>query len=180
MPASLIHIKAADIADAAACAAVYAPYVERTVISFEETPPDAAAMAGRMLDQPRLPWLVVTRGDDVVGYAYASRHRARRAYRWSVEVSVYLRESEHGQGTGRALYSALLDAVRDLGYVRALAGITLPNAKSVALHEAMGFTPVGVFRGVGFKFGRWHDVGWWQLALCEPLADPPDPRPWSP
>ena len=180
MPGPLIDVRPADITDAEACAAVYAPYVEGSVISFEETAPDAAAMAGRMLDQPRLPWLVATRDDEVVGYAYASRHRARRAYRWSVEVSVYVRESEHRQGTGGALYVELLDVVRDLGYVRALAGITLPNDKSVGLHEALGFTPVGVFRGVGFKFGRWHDVGWWQLTLTESPETPPEPRAWSP
>ena len=120
--------------------------------AFEETPPDAAVMAGRMLDQPRLPWLVATRGDDVVGYAYASRHRARRAYRWSVEVSVYLREREQGRGTGRALYAELLGEVRSLGYAMALADITLPNASSVRLHEAMGFQPIGVFSSVGYKF----------------------------
>ena len=180
MPDSLIEIRAADIADAPACAAVYAPYVEGSVISFEEVPPDAAAMAGRMLDQPRLPWLVAARGGDVVGYAYASRHRPRRAYRWSVEVSVYLRESEHGRGTGRALYAELLEVVGSLGYVRALAGITLPNAASVRLHEAMGFTPLGVFTGVGYKQGRWHDVGWWQLTLGDPPDSPAEPRPWSP
>ena len=180
MSESPIGIRSADVADAAGCAAVYAPYVEDSVASFEEVPPDAATIAGRMLEQPRLPWLVATREGVVVGYAYASRHRARRAYRWSVEVSVYVRESEHRQGTGGALYVELLDVVRDLGYVRALARITLPNDKSVGLHEAMGFTPVGVFRGVGFKFGRWHDVGWWQLTLTEALATPPEPRAWSP
>jgi phosphinothricin acetyltransferase len=173
-------IRPADVADAAAVAAVYAPYVEGTVISFEEVPPDEAEMVGRMLDQPRLPWLVATRDDEVVGYAYASRHRARRAYRWSVEVSVYLRASEQGRGTGRALYAELLDVVWSLGYVHAYAGITLPNDRSVRLHEAMGFTPLDVFLGVGFKHGSWHDVGWWQLALCDPPPVPAEPRAWSP
>jgi phosphinothricin acetyltransferase len=176
----VISVRPADVADAAACAAVYAPYVERSVSSFEETPPDAAVMAGRMLDAPRLPWLVAVRDSEVVGYSYASRHRARPAYRWSVEVSVYLRETERGRGTGRALYAELLDVVRALGYVRALAGITLPNDASVGLHEAMGFTPIGVFRGVGFKHGEWHDVGWWQLTLCDPPAAPLDPQSWLP
>jgi L-amino acid N-acyltransferase YncA len=180
VPEPFIDIRPADIADAAACATVYAPYVEQSVISFEETPPDVATMAGRMLEQPRLPWLVATRDATVVGYAYASRHRARPAYRWSTEVSVYLRAGEHRRGTGRALYGELLDVVRDLGYVRALAGITLPNDKSVGLHEALGFAPIGVFSGVGYKFGQWHDVGWWQLALTDPPADPPEPRPWMP
>jgi phosphinothricin acetyltransferase len=174
-------LRPGEVAVAASIAAVYAPYVEGTVASFEEVPPDEAEMVGRMLDQPRLPWLVATRDDEVVGYAYASRHRARRAYRWSVEVSVYLRASEQGRGTGRALYAELLDVVRSLGYVHAYAGITLPNAASVGLHESMGFTAIGVFRGVGFKHGRWHDVGWWQLPLCDPPpAAPAEPQPWSP
>ena len=175
-----MRIRSADIADAAACADVYAPYVEGSVISFEETPPSEAVMVGRMLDAPRLPWLVAERDGVVVGYAYASRHRARPAYRWSVEVSVYLRASEHRRGTGRALYAELLSVVRSLGYVRALAGITLPNAASVGLHEALGFTPLGVFTGVGYKHGQWHDVGWWQLTLCPPVVDPAEPQPWSP
>jgi phosphinothricin acetyltransferase len=178
--ASVIGIRPATVADAAACAAVYAPYVESSVSSFEEVAPDEAEMAGRMLDQPRLPWLVATCGGAVVGYAYASRHRARQAYRWSVEVSVYLAESARGRGTGRALYAELLAAVRDLGYVTAYAGITLPNPASVGLHEAMGFAPIGAFRDVGFKHGGWHDVGWWQLPLREPPDDPPEPTAWSP
>ena len=175
-----VEIRAAQAADATACAAVYAPYVEGSVASFEDVPPDADEMRRRMLDEARLPWLVATRAGDVVGYAYASRHRARPAYRWSVEVSVYLTESEQGRGTGRKLYEELLATVRELGYVRALAGITLPNDASVGLHEAMGFTPVGVFRGVGFKSGDWRDVGWWQLSLADSPPHPEDPKPWSP
>ncbi|MDX6199245.1 MAG: hypothetical protein QOJ79_2396 [Actinomycetota bacterium] len=180
MRPAIIAVRPGTVTDAAAIARIYAPYVESSVASFEQVPPGEAEMAGRILDQPRLPWLVATRAGDVVGFAYASRHRARRAYRWSVEVSVYLRASEHRQGTGRALYGELLAKVRDLGYVRALAGITLPNEASVALHESLGFAPVGVFTGVGFKSGSWHDVGWWQLPLCPPPARPPEPRAWEP
>lgn len=150
------------------------------MVSFEEVAPDAAEMGRRMTSEPRLPWFVATRGGAVVGYSYASRHRARPGYRWSVEVSVYLQPSEQGRGTGRLLYARLLDEVGALGFVRALAGITLPNAASVGLHEAMGFEPIGVFSNVGFKFGAWHDVGWWQLSLREPTADPGEPATWSP
>lgn len=181
---ALVEVRAAHPSDAAGCAAVYAPYVEGSVASFEDVPPDATEMRRRMLDEPRLPWLVATRGGEVVGYAYASRHRARPAYRWSVEVSVYLTAAEHGKGSGRRLYEELLETVRGLGYVRALAGITLPNDASVGLHEAMGFAPVGVFRGVGFKDGGWRDVGWWQLSLADVPPDsqthPGEPAPWSP
>jgi phosphinothricin acetyltransferase len=180
VPESLVHVRPADIADAAACAAVYAPYVERSVASFEAVPPDGDELARRMLAAPRLPWLVAARDDAVVGYAYASHHRARAAYRWSVDVSVYVAESECGKGIGRILYGSLLPEVHALGYVRAFAGIALPNSASVGLHEAMSFTLVGVYTSVGFKQGRWHDVGWWQRPLCEPPTDPADPRPWSP
>lgn len=172
-------IRPAAAADAAAIAAVYAPYVAGTVISFEYEPPDGDDIARRMASTPRLPWLVAERDGGIVGYAYASAHRTRAAYRWAADVSVYLVDAERGHGTGRALYLRLFDLLRDLGYVAAYAGITLPNPASVGLHESMGFRPVGVYARVGYKHDEWHDVGWWQLALVEPLpADPAEPQPW--
>ena len=174
-----VGIRAATAADAAAIAAVYRPYVTDSAISFESEPPRAGEMAGRMAAEPRMPWLVAERAGAVVGYAYASAHRERAAYRWAADVSVYLAETERGRGTGRSLYARLFAALRALGYVAAYAGIALPNPASVGLHESMGFRPVGVYRQVGYKFGRWHDVGWWQLALVDPLpAEPAEPRPW--
>lgn len=176
----IADIRLARAADAAAIAAVYRPYVTGTVISFETEPPDAGEMARRMAALPLLPWLVAERDASVVGYAYASAHRTRAAYRWGADVSVYLDERERGRGTGRALYAQLFDLLRDLGYVAAYAGITLPNPASVGLHESIGFRPVGVYRNVGYKSGRWHDVGWWQLALVDPPpTDPAEPRPWT-
>lgn len=172
-------IRVATLDDAAGIAAVYAPYVTNGVISFEAEPPDAAEMARRMSARPALPWLVKERDGAVTGYAYASVHKDRAAYRWAVDCSVYLASTEQGRGTGRALYDRLLAQLRDLGYLRAYAGIALPNAASVGLHEAVGFEPVGVYRAVGFKHGAWHDVGWWQLSLADPDGEPPEPRPWS-
>jgi phosphinothricin acetyltransferase len=165
-------IRAAVPGDAAAVAAVYAPYVLDTCVSFEEAAPTAAEMGGRMATG--LPWLVADL-DGVCGFAYASPHRSRAAYRWSVDVSVYLAPAACGRGLGRALYGKLLPLLTGLGYVSAYAGITLPNAASVGLHEAMGFAPVGVFRDVGFKHGRWHDVGWWHVRLVEPPVVPGEP-----
>jgi len=173
-------VRAAGPADAAGIAAVYAPYVTDSVASFEAVPPDAAEVRQRMLAEPRLPWLVATRGSEVVGYCYASPHRGRAAYRWSVDCSVYLSASEHRRGTGRALYGELFALLRALGHVTVLAGITLPNPASVGLHASLGFTPVGVYRAVGFKDGRWHDVGWWQRALQDPPQVPAEPRRWDP
>ena len=174
------RIRPADTADAAAIAAVYLPHVTGSVASFETVPPDAAEIARRMTTAPRLPWLAAERDGTVVGYAYAAAHNARAAYRWSVSCSVYLTVDERGAGTGRALYRRLLAELPPLGYVTAFAGIALPNDASVGLHTGLGFTPVGVYRAAGFKAGRWHDVGWWQLPLGPPPEEPAEPRSWSP
>ena len=159
--------------DAAAVAAIYAPYVEETAISFEETPPAAVEMAARIEKaRSRWQWLVAEQDGVVVGYAYGSQHRERAAYRWSVEVSAYVDRHCHRQGIGRALYGALLPELADKGFCTAFAGMTLPNESSARLHEAMGFLPIGTFRSIGWKFGRWHDVAWCQRTLRErPPAD---------
>jgi L-amino acid N-acyltransferase YncA len=161
--------------DAAQVQAIYAPIVRDTPISFEADPPDVAELR-RRIDSvlTRLPWLVRERDGQVLGYAYASPHRERFAYRWSVEVAVYVAAHARGTGVGRSLYRPLLDLLAAQGYVNAYAGITLPNPASVALHEALGFIPVGVYREAGFKAGAWHDVGWWQRRLRE-LTVPPAP-----
>jgi phosphinothricin acetyltransferase len=164
--------------DAPAIAAIYAPYVNETPISFEMAPPSADEMAGRLTKTlARFPWLVAESEGAVVGYAYASQHRERAAYQWAADVSVYLRKERRRRGIGRALYTALFAILRAQGYVNTYAGIALPNPASVALHEAMGMTPVGVYRHVGYKAGAWRDVGWWQGALREPPSDPLPPRP---
>ncbi len=157
-------IRAADpLRDAQACARIYAPSVHPGTASFEERPPDAAEMARRMAGARA--WLVAEEAAEVVGFAYAGRHRERAAYRWAVETSVYVRAECHGRGVGRAVYAALLDELGERRYRMACAAITLPNPASVALHEALGFAAVGVFRRIGFKAGAWRDVGWWQRPL---------------
>ncbi len=175
-----MNIRTATVADAAAIQAIYAPVVTGTAISFEMDPPDVAAMAQRITDTlPTLPWLVGLDADGQVnGYVYASRHAERAAYQWTVNVSAYVRDDARRQGVARRLYSALMQQLVALGYCEACAGITLPNAASVGLHEALGFRPVGVYRHVGHKLGRWHDVGWWQRSLQHP-AEPPALRPFD-
>lgn len=159
--------------DGAAISAIYAPIVEGTAISFETSPPTAAAMAERIrATVARLPWLVCEVGDDVVGYAYASPHHDRPAYRWSVNVSVYVDAGRRRRGVATGLYRSLFAVLDELGLRTAFAGITLPNAASVAFHEAFGFEPVGVFRDAGYKLGSWHDVGWWGRPVGD-RADPP-------
>ncbi len=169
MPAPLIIRHAEPARDAAVIAAIYAPSVTASAISFEVEPPDAAEMAARIARVgSRFPWLVGERGGAVTGYVYAGAHRERAAYRWAVDVAVYIAAGQERTGVGRALYSSLFALLRLAGYHTACAGITLPNPGSIGLHEAFGFRPVGVYESIGYKAGAWRDVGWWQLALRVP------------
>lgn len=166
-------IRLATLDDAAAVQAIYAPYCH-TPISFETEPPGVEAMRGRLAKVlAQYPWLVCEDGGDIVGYAYATQHRERAAYRWSVDTRVYVRQGRQRRGLGRALYKALLAVLPLQGFVNAYAGVTLPNAGSVGLHEALAFVPVGVYEKVGFKCGAWHDVAWFQRALQVRPAEPP-------
>jgi len=178
---STVEYRVATLADAFAIAEIYAPYVSDTAITFEiDPPPDAAEIAARLRRIGAIhPWIVATVGGEVVGYAYACENRSRAAYRWSVDAAVYLRESTHRRGIGRGLYERLFALLRAQGFVNAFAGITLPNAASVGLHEAFGFRLIGVHQQVGWKLGAWRDVGWWQLAFATPAADPAEPIAFS-
>ncbi len=173
-------IRQALPADGAVVAAIYAPYVLNTAVSFEETPLTAGQMGGRIAETtPHYPWLVAEVDGALLGYAYASEHAGRASYRWSVDVTVYLEARVHRRGIGRALYQHLLALLRQQGFAMAYAGITQPNPASVGLHEALGFRHRGTYPNVGFKLGAWHAVGWWELALADPPpASPPEPEPW--
>ena len=174
--------------DAPAIAALYAPFVTDTTVTFEEHPPDATEIARRIgeVQSLGLPWLIAAAPADapaapdrgtaqtdggtweptaLLGYAYATPWRSRRGYRYSVEVTVYVTPAAHRRGVGRALYASLFARLTAAGYHAAMAGIALPNPASVALHEAMGMTQVAHFRETGFKFGRWVDVGYWERVL---------------
>jgi L-amino acid N-acyltransferase YncA len=162
-----------------AVAGIYAPFVTDTAISFELSAPSPEDMAARIERLgTSLPWLVAEQapGTGVLGYAYAQPFAARVAYRWSVETSIYVDRDAARHGVGRALYRSLLGMLRAQGYRAAFAGIALPHPGSVGFHEAFGFRPVGVFEAVGWKLGRWHDVGWWQLDLCAPGDELAEPR----
>ena len=150
--------------DAAAIAAIYNHYVRETVVTFEEEPVDSGEMATRIgqVADAGLPWLVAERAGVVVGFAYAAPWKERSAYRYSVECTVYLAPGLEGRGIGSALYSALFERLEQAGIHAVIAGIALPNERSVALHENFGMTKVAQFKEVGFKFGRWVDVGYWQ------------------
>ena len=166
--------------DADQIAAIYAPVVRNTAISFELEPPTIQEMEQRIQQTLRqFPWLVCEQANVILGYVYASPHRARPAYQWSVDTTVYVHHAYRGHAVGRALYTALLKVLPLQGYYNAYAGIALPNAASVGLHEAVGFEAVGVYHHVGYKLGQWHDVGWWQVGLQAHVTTPTAPLPLS-
>lgn len=170
-------IRLATPEDAEPVHAIYIPFVLETPVSFEVDPPSVDEICGRIVNTlARLPWLVYENEGRVLGFVYASTHRARIAYQWSVDVSVYIDAQSRRGGIGRALYTSLFECLRLQGFYNAYAWITLPNPASVGLHEAMGFQSVGVYRSVGCKQGVWHDVGWWHLALQEHAPAPQPPK----
>jgi phosphinothricin acetyltransferase len=171
-------VRDATPADAEACAAIYAPYVSETAISFETEPPTAEQMAERIAATLRThAWVVLEDDGRVVGYAYGGQHKERAAYRWTCEVSVYLEQGRRRGGAGRALYEALFDRLAARGYRTLVAGMTLPNPASEGLHRALGFEPAGVYRRMGWKHGAWRDVAWVQRPIGPEDADAPPSDP---
>lgn len=163
--------------DAAAVRTIYAPVVERTATSFELEVPDEAEVAARIRRAlERAPWLLAEEDGACLGYAYAVPFRVRPAYAWTLETSVYVHEDHRRRRVARSLYEALLAVLELQGFHLLVAGITLPNDASVALHESLGFEPVGVFRDVGLKLGAWRSVGFWERRLRRLPVDPPPPR----
>jgi L-amino acid N-acyltransferase YncA len=170
-------IRLATEDDAAAIVAIYAPHVSGSATSFETDVPAVDEMRRRIRETLVLhPWLVYDEDGQVGGYAYATKHRVRAAYQWAVETSAYVGEPFRRRRVAQALYTSLFRILAAQGYVNAYAGITLPNAASVALHESVGFSSVGVYNRIGYKLGAWHDVGWWQLALQPHQSKPSEPR----
>ena len=175
-----IRIRLASPDDGPALSDIYRPAVTDSSTSFELEPPDGAEMTrrvSRVLE--RTPWLVLETGGMVAGYAYATPHRDRAAYQWSVEVSAYVHPTAQRKGVARMLYTSLLAGLVVQGFRNAYAGITLPNPASVGFHTACGFTPVGVYRGIGYKHGAWHDVVWLERPLAPRVLAPPSPV-WLP
>jgi L-amino acid N-acyltransferase YncA len=169
-------VRDATPADAEACAAIYAPYVTDTAITFETEIPTAPEMGKRIAEASwSHAWLVLEDEGRVVGFAYGGPFRTRAAYRWSAEVSVYIEVGRRRSGAGRALYEALLARLAERGFHMAVAGMTLPNDASVALHRALGFEPVGTYRQIGYKHGEWHDVAWVQRPLADDRGPPREP-----
>ena len=171
-----LQIRVAGERDAEAIAAIYAPAVTDRATSFELTPPDAEEMRRRIATVlQRYPWLVCESSHTVLGYVYATAHRERAAYRWSVDVAAYVRPEAQRRGIAKALYTGLFEILSLQGYRNAYAGITLPNPASAQMHEAMGFEHVGIYHHVGYKFGKWHDVAWFERPLAEHVLEPHEP-----
>lgn len=170
-----VVIRPATESDAASLLAIYRPYVEQTAVSFELDAPSLAEFAARIARcSAHWSWLVAEVECECVAYVYASAHRERPAYRWSVETTVYVDPRYQRRGVGRMLYVELFDQLRGKGYCNAFAGVTLPNEASVALHRQLGFEPIGIFKAVGRKFDAWQDVAWFQRPVQEepPMAEP--------
>lgn len=160
--------------DAAALLHIYRPFVLDTSVSFELTPPTVAEFEARITSaQTQWAWLVAERAGEVAGYAYASAFRTRAAYRLTVETSAYVHPDHRGRGIAGALYRELFEVLKKKGYCNAYAGIALPNDASIAFHKSLGFTAVGVFHRAGWKFGKWHDVSWWEARLRDAPLDTP-------
>lgn len=172
-------IRLATPADAEAMLAIYAPYIRDTSITFETEVPSVADFAKRVEHYlENFPWLVFEVDGEIAGYAYASRYRERIAYQWSLECSVYVSEKFFRKGIARKLYAKLFELLKLQGFTLVYAVINLPNDESVALHESMGFTYFATYEKVGYKLGRWKNVGWWKLQLNDFADEPPAPVPF--
>ncbi|MFN8432505.1 MAG: arsinothricin resistance N-acetyltransferase ArsN1 family B [Anaerolineales bacterium] len=160
-------IRVAKAEDAVKIAKIYNHYIVNTVITFEKEPVTADEISTRMADvfSSSLSWLVLENNDEVIGYAYATKWRARPAYKNSVETTIYLAKDSGGKGYGKSLYSSLISTLKSSGFHTAIGGIALPNEASVGLHESLGFKKVAHFHEVGYKFDTWIDVGFWQIML---------------
>ena len=164
-----LSIRKAGPKDVPGMLEIYRPFVENSAITFEVIPPPAETFRNRVAEvQVEAPWLVCISGaGEVAGFAYAGRHRKRAAYRYTRELSVYVRPEFRRRGIATGLYVALIELLKLQGYSNALIGITMPNPGSIDFHESMGFRPVGVYHRVGIKSGRYYDVGWWEMALSD-------------
>jgi L-amino acid N-acyltransferase YncA len=172
-----ITIRLINLNDAQATLEIYRPYVEKTIVSFEYDAPSIEEWETRIKTiTAEYPWIVCEHNNEVIGYAYASKHRYRTAYSWAVESAIYLSEKFHHKGIASILYKTLFDLLRLQGYVNVYAGVTVPNIKSEKFHLASGFYDIGYFKNIGFKFGAWHDTRWFQLHLTEHPANPTMPK----
>ena len=170
-------IRLVRTADAPQILSMYDYYINNTAITFETSTPDIESFTERIEHISSFyPWLVYENEAKILGYAYASQHRQRSSYRWSVDVTVYIHQSAHGKGIGSQLYEQLLSLLQKQGFYNAYAGITLPNEKSIALHEKFGFVKIGQYNRVGYKINKWWNVGWWECEINVKPECPEEPK----
>ena len=172
-----MRIRPAAVADAPAIAAIYDHYARETCVTFNTQAPSAAHYAAQ-IEEGRYPFLTAEEGGEIAGFAYAAAFRPHDAYRWDVELTIYLQPGLEGQGIGSQLMATLLEELTRLGYLTAYSCITVPNDRSVALHKRFGFAELGVFPATGYKHGQWHSVLWLSKTLGELASPPPEPRPY--
>jgi L-amino acid N-acyltransferase YncA len=169
-------IRLATPADAKQILDIYGPYIEQTSFTFETEIPTIKSFEERISNYlANYPWLVCEINGKIAGYAYATRHRERTAYQWCVESSVYIHDDFLRSGIARALYTALFEILTRQGFNNVYAVINLPNDRSVAFHESCGFEYFATYESVGYKLGRWKNVGWWRLKINEYTMEPPAP-----
>lgn len=172
----MIEVRLATQGDANQIIEIYAPYVMDTATSFETNVPSEEEMKIRIRNYlQNYPWIVCLINGKIAGYVYASKHREREAYQWSCESSVYVHDAFKGRGIGENLYRLLFEILKLQGFRNVYAGITLPNASSVKLHEKCGFEPFATYENIGYKLGRWHTVKWWKLQINNYDLNPPPP-----
>jgi L-amino acid N-acyltransferase YncA len=172
-----LTIRFITLADAEAVRSIYLPYVRNTSITFEIKEPTSEEFTHKVETiTAQYPWIVYEENGEILGYAYGSRHRAKEAYDWSPESTIYVKEGAHGKGIGKKLYKALFAFLKAQGYVNVFAGVTQPNEKSDKLHKSVGFTELGRFKNIGYKLGKWHDTKWYELALQEHSDSPTTPK----
>jgi phosphinothricin acetyltransferase len=176
----MFKVRVAKPGDCGQMLDIYAPVIEESATSFEYQVPSPDVFWERVRKTLiKYPWLVCCHHQRLIGYAYAGSHRSRKAYQWSVELSVYIDSEYHRMGIARILYQNLLAVLELQGFYTALAGISLPNPNSVKFHEALGFTAIGVYQNIGFKFDQWHSTGWWERPIQSYAAEVKDPVPFS-
>lgn len=170
-------IRVANKNDAAGMLEIYSPFILNSGVTQETEVPTVEDFQERILSNiEERPWLVCEINNEIAGYAYAGKHRDRKGYQWCTEPSVYISEKYYGLGVANALYAALFDILKSLGYVNAYAVITLPNERSVAFHKKFGFEYLTTYKKIGYKLGQWHDVGWMQYEINPHMKDPRDPE----
>jgi L-amino acid N-acyltransferase YncA len=172
----MTEVRLAVSHDAKQIREIYSPSILTTAISFETEVPSIEEIQSRIKNcLQKFPWIVCNVNGQIAAYVYASKHREREAYQWSCECSVYTHDDFKGKGIGKELYQLLFQILKLQGFRNVYAGITLPNAASIGLHEKCGFKKFAVYENIGFKFGNWHTVGWWKLQINDYDLNPPPP-----